>query len=700
MIPPSDAAEVWFARASEWDGDPERWESAVEAYERVLAIDPGYAAAWNNLGLLQHRMGHYERARTCYRAGARRRPDVPAGRVQPGIALRGPRRPRRGGRLVPPGARDRPRLRRRPLQPGRRARQAGAQRQRRRSTGGATSSWTSGAPGPRSPARTWRPPRPKARARRRRRGDARDEGAAGGRRAAASTRSPGRSRRAPSSPSSSRRPAIPASRATPAACPCGTTRSTSSSRLARDERIDLTVVGPEVPLALGLADRLRAAGGAVFGPGAAAARIESSKVFAKDLMARHRIPTASFRTFTEAAPARAFCRELGAPLVVKADGLAAGKGAIVCRTLEEADRALALCLEERAFGASGRTVVVEEFMEGEEASFFVDRRRPIGPAARRRPGPQDRLRRRPGPEHRRHGRVLAGAGRRPATPPSGSWREIVRPVLAAMATEGAPYAGFLFVGLMLGAEGPRVVEFNCRFGDPECQAIMPRLDQDLLPCSPRWRTGNGLPAALAVEPGRVGLRGHRLGRLSRPPIATGHPHRGPGRAGRAFPAPTSSTRARRIKDGRLVTAGGRVLGVQALGKPTSRARSSAPTRRRERVRFEGAHYRRDIGPRPRPHGMSRARGSRPSSRARSWWTRHGPTRARSPRPHPCSAAAGSWPFPPRASTASGRRRWRLTRWRVSSRSRAGPTSSRSWCSWARRRTRSRSAPRSPTARAS
>ena len=135
--------------------------------------------------------------------------------------------------------------------------------------------------------------------------------------------------------------------------------------LARQERPDLVVVGPEVPLALGLADRLRAAGFAVFGPSAAAARLESSKAFSKDLMARHGIPTARFRTFQDVTAARRYCRELGAPLVVKADGLAAGKGVIVCRALDEADRALALCFEERAFGASGLTVVVEEFLEGE-----------------------------------------------------------------------------------------------------------------------------------------------------------------------------------------------------------------------------------------------------------------------------------------------------------------------------------------------
>jgi phosphoribosylamine--glycine ligase len=153
-----------------------------------------------------------------------------------------------------------------------------------------------------------------------------------------------------------------------------------------------------MPLALGLADRLRAAGFAVFGPSAAAARLESSKAFAKDLMSRHGVPTARFRTFEDAAAARRHCREIDVPLVIKADGLAAGKGVIVCRTLDEADRALGLCFEERAFGASGLTIVIEEFLEGEEASFFARRRRGGHPPAGA--GPQDGVRRRSAPTRR------------------------------------------------------------------------------------------------------------------------------------------------------------------------------------------------------------------------------------------------------------------------------------------------------------
>ncbi len=364
-------------------------------------------------------------------------------------------------------------------------------------------------------------------------------------------------------------------------------------RLAREERIDLTVVGPEVPLALGLADRLRAAGGAVFGPGAAAARIESSKVFAKDLMARHRIPTASFRTFTEAAPARAFCRELGAPLVVKADGLAAGKGAIVCRTIEEADRALALCLEERAFGVSGTAVVVEEFMEGEEASFFVIADgRSVLPLATA----QDHKTVFDGDQGPNTGGMGAYSPA-PVVDPDTTERimaEIVRPVLAAMAAEGAPYAGFLFVGLMLGAKGPRVVEFNCRFGDPECQAIMPRLDQDLLPMLAAVAHGERLPATLAWSPDASACVVLASGGYPGP-YRTGIPIEGLDGQG-SLPDANVFHAGTAIKDGRLVTAGGRVLAVQALGTDIATAVERAYAAAR-RVRFEGVHYRRDIGAR-------------------------------------------------------------------------------------------------------
>ena len=361
--------------------------------------------------------------------------------------------------------------------------------------------------------------------------------------------------------------------------------------LARRERPDLVVVGPELPLALGLADRLRAAGMSVFGPSQAAARIESSKAFAKDLMARHGIPTAAFHVFTRAEAARAYCRELGAPVVVKTDGLAAGKGAIVCASLDEADRAVALCLEDGAFGDAGRTVVVEEFMTGEEVSFFAlsdgVSALPFGAA-------QD------------HKTVWDG-DRGPNTGGMGAYSpapvfdtevqeramaQIVRPTIAALAKEGCPYQGVLYVGLMLTSAGPRVVEFNCRFGDPECQAILPRLDQDLLPLLEAVAHGRGLPASLAWRREAsvcvVAASGGYPG-----PYDTGVTITGVEEAGRLAGVTVFHAGTAR-RDGVLVTAGGRVLGVQALGEDIAGAIARAYAAL-DRIAFPGMHARRDIG---------------------------------------------------------------------------------------------------------
>ena len=361
--------------------------------------------------------------------------------------------------------------------------------------------------------------------------------------------------------------------------------------LAQQERPDLVVVGPEVPLALGLADRMRAAGLAVFGGSAAAARLESSKAFAKELMARHRIPTARFGTFREAVAARAFCRELGAPLVVKADGLAAGKGVLICRSLGEADAALAHCLEARAFGDSGLTVVVEEFLRGEEASFFAlsDGTTALPLAAAqdhktvwdgdRGPNPGGMGAYSPAPvmDAAMEARVMA---------------EIVRPTIAAMAAEGAPYTGVLFVGLMITREGPKVIEFNCRFGDPECQALLPRLQEDLLALLLAAATGKGLPPSLAWSPRAsvcvVMTSAGYPGRYDTGTAITGLEAAG------ALPDVTVFHAGTARAGGGLVTAGGRVLGVQALGDDVAAAIRTAYAAV-ERIRFDGAHYRRDIG---------------------------------------------------------------------------------------------------------
>jgi phosphoribosylamine--glycine ligase len=361
--------------------------------------------------------------------------------------------------------------------------------------------------------------------------------------------------------------------------------------LALRERADLAVVGPEVPLSLGIVDRLRAARVAAFGPTAAAARIESSKAFAKELMARHDIPTARFGVFASAAAARAFARTLGAPVVVKADGLAAGKGAIVCRSLDEADRAIAQCMEEGAFGAAGLTVVVEEFMVGEEGSFFVlsdgASVLPFGTAQDHKTVFDDD-----------RGPNTGGMGAySPAPVVDGAMAdrvmvEIVRPAMAAMAKAGAPYAGFLFVGVMITRDGPRVVEFNCRFGDPECQVVMPRLDEDLLPLLDVVARGGAVPPRLRWRPDASACV--VLASSGYPgPYETGRPIAGLDDQGglegvNVFHAATA------VRGRAFVTAGGRVLGVQALGRdlPAAVARAYAGA---ERVRFDGVHFRRDIG---------------------------------------------------------------------------------------------------------
>ena len=357
--------------------------------------------------------------------------------------------------------------------------------------------------------------------------------------------------------------------------------------------VDLVVVGPEQPLVGGLADRLRAKGLVVFGPSQRAAAIEGSKVFAKRLMAEHGVPTARFQTFDDAAAARRYSRELGAPCVVKTDGLAAGKGAIVCATLEDADAAIAQCMEQREFGASGARVVVEEFMRGEEASYFV-----LAGAGGVLPlaAAQDH-------------KTVFDDDRGPNTGGMGAFqpvasvdaamsarvmREIVHPTLAALSAGGAPYSGVLYVGLMLTAEGPKVVEFNCRFGDPECQTIMMHMTEDLVPLLLAVARGDTLPAPRPwTNAGRAAVcvaiaSGGYPGRY-----VTGHEITGieaaEARAGvQVFQAGTAK------REGRLVTAGGRVLGVTAVGGDLAAAITAA-YEGVGHIRFAGMHYRTDIG---------------------------------------------------------------------------------------------------------
>ena len=371
-------------------------------------------------------------------------------------------------------------------------------------------------------------------------------------------------------------------------------------RLVERERIDLTVVGPEVPLVAGLSDRLASGGHAVFGQSAAAARIEGSKAFSKDLMARYGIPTARFATFADAAAARRFSRDLG-PCVVKTDGLAAGKGAIVCPTFAEADAAIARCMEQGAFGASGRTVVVEEFLHGDEVSFFVI---VSGTGILPLTAAED------------HKTIFDG-DRGPMTGGMGAFApvsgfdaamearvmdEIVHPVARALAAEGAPYHGALFVQLMLTAEGPKVVEFNCRFGDPECQVLMVRLADDLVPVMAAVARREKLPRALAWSSDAA---------VCVNMVSGGYPGKYP--TGLPITIPNDLERedlhvfhaGTAMKDGRLVTAGGRVLSVTATAPtvPDAIARAYAAV---ERIRFDGVHFRRDIGTR---HGLAALKGT-------------------------------------------------------------------------------------------
>ena len=361
--------------------------------------------------------------------------------------------------------------------------------------------------------------------------------------------------------------------------------------LADRERIDLTVVGPEVPLALGLVDALQARGRPVFGPSRAAAELESSKVFAKQLFARHGIPTARFGAFDDAAAARAFVRELGGRAVVKTDGLAAGKGAVVCADPVEADRAIGDMLEQRVFGEAGARVVVEEYLEGEEVSVFaLTDGRAVCPLA----SAQD------------HKAAFDG-DRGPNTGGMGAYspapvldaalagqivRTVLEPTIRAMSSEGRPYRGVLFAGLMLTAAGVRVLEYNVRFGDPECQVLMPRLAGDVLPLFQAVAAGRGLPASVEWAPEAavcvVLASGGYPGAYP-----TGLPIEGVERA-EGHPGVTVFHAGTALRDGRLQTAGGRVLGVTALGADIPSAIAAAYAGVGE-IRFDRMHYRRDIG---------------------------------------------------------------------------------------------------------
>ena len=363
--------------------------------------------------------------------------------------------------------------------------------------------------------------------------------------------------------------------------------------LAERERADLTVIGPELPLSLGVSDRFMAAGRQICGPTAAAARLESSKGFAKAFMARHRIPTARFHVAASLDDALRVVRsgEFGMPIVLKADGLAAGKGVVIAVDLATAEEALVAAMRDRRFGAAGDTVVIEECLAGPEVSFFVlcdgTRALPIGSAQDHKRIFDEDL----GPNTGGMG-AFAPSPLCDAALSTRVMREVVNPVIAGMAAEGHPFRGFLYVGLMLTADGPKVIEFNARLGDPETQVILPLIGEPLAPLLLAAARGQLRDAACRLGSDRaVGVvlasRGYPDSSESGQPI-TGIEQ------AEAIPGVSVYHAGTAIRDGQLVTAGGRVLTVVGRGRDFSEAISRAYAGVAP-VRFDGMQFRRDIG---------------------------------------------------------------------------------------------------------
>lgn len=361
-------------------------------------------------------------------------------------------------------------------------------------------------------------------------------------------------------------------------------------KFAQDEQIYLTIVGPEAPLSQGVVDAFRAAGLKIFGPTKAAAQLESSKDYAKAFMMRHSIPTAAYGTFTDAKLAHDYVKQQGAPIVIKADGLAAGKGVVVAMTEDEAHAAIDAMLEDNKLGAAGARVVIEEFLEGEEASFMVmvDGKNILALATSQ--------------DHKR----LLDADQGPNTGGMGAYspapvvtpaihakvmREIIKPTVEGMSKDGIPYTGFLYAGLMISPNGDvKTLEFNCRMGDPETQPIMMRLKSDLVGlmehavngtldrAEAEWdrRVALGVVMASANYPETPRL-GDEISGLTNQ-VADTH----------IFHAGTAQ------KDGKVVTSGGRVLCVTALGETVKFAQQQAYQAMKE-IKFDGAQFRTDIG---------------------------------------------------------------------------------------------------------
>ncbi|HHV67739.1 MAG TPA: phosphoribosylamine--glycine ligase [Ochrobactrum intermedium] len=359
---------------------------------------------------------------------------------------------------------------------------------------------------------------------------------------------------------------------------------------AKDKKIDLVVVGPEAPLVAGLSDEMRSEGIRVFGPSKAAAQLEGSKGFTKDLCARFDIPTGAYGRFNNAPKAKAYIRQQGAPIVVKADGLAAGKGVVVAMTLDEALDAVDACFE-GAFGSAGAEVVVEEFLDGEEASFFCicdgKTALPLGSA-------QDHKRVGDGDTGPNTGGMGAYAPA-PVMPPEiveRTMRELIEPTMRGMAEIGAPFSGILFLGLMIGKDGPKLIEYNTRFGDPECQVLMMRLNSDLLALinaavdgkldevSLDWKDQPALTVVMAAEgyPSNV-KKGSVIRDLDKLEGIDGV---------KVFHAGTAQ------KDGNIIANGGRVLNVTAIAGTVAEAQARA-YEAVKRIDWPEGFYRSDIG---------------------------------------------------------------------------------------------------------
>ncbi|KAB2796561.1 phosphoribosylamine--glycine ligase [Brucella anthropi] len=359
---------------------------------------------------------------------------------------------------------------------------------------------------------------------------------------------------------------------------------------AKDKKIDLVVVGPEAPLVAGLSDEMRAEGIRVFGPSKAAAQLEGSKGFTKDLCARFDIPTGAYGRFNNAPKAKAYIRQQGAPIVVKADGLAAGKGVIVAMTLDEALDAVDACFE-GTFGSAGAEVVVEEFLDGEEASFFCicdgKTALPLGSA-------QDHKRVGDGDTGPNTGGMGAYAPAPVMTPEivERTMRELIEPTMRGMAEIGAPFSGILFLGLMIGKDGPKLIEYNTRFGDPECQVLMMRLNSDLLALinaavdgkldevSLDWKNQPALTVVMAAEgyPSNV-KKGSVIRDLDKLEGIDGV---------KLFHAGTAE------KDGSIVASGGRVLNITAIADTVAEAQARA-YEAVKLIDWPEGFYRSDIG---------------------------------------------------------------------------------------------------------